>query len=38
MKMVSPAVRALHFDTKKFENLVPLDALTNEDRNGNLPS
>jgi hypothetical protein len=38
MKMVSPAVRALHFDAKKFENLVPLDTLTNEDRDGNLPS
>jgi len=37
MKMVSPAVRALHFDTKNFENLVPLDTLANEDRDGKLP-
>jgi hypothetical protein len=37
MKMVSPAVRALHFNTKNFDNLVPLDTLTDEDRDGNLP-
>ena len=37
MKMVSPAVRALHFDTKNFENLVPLDTLADEDRDGKLP-
>jgi len=38
MKMVSPAVRALHFNTKSFDNLVPLDALTDEDRDGNVPA
>jgi hypothetical protein len=37
MKMDSPAVRALHFNTKKFDSLVPLEALTNEDRDGNVP-
>jgi len=36
MKMVSPAVRALHFNTKNFDSLVPLDALTDEDRDGNV--
>jgi hypothetical protein len=38
MKMDSPPVRALHFNTKKFDNLVPLEALTNEDRDGNVPA
>ena len=32
MKMVSPAVRALHFNTKNFDSLVPLDTLTDENR------
>jgi len=36
MKMDSPAVRALHFNTKNFDNLVPLDTLNDEDRDGNL--
>jgi hypothetical protein len=36
MKMVSPAVRALHFNTKNFDNLVPLEALADEDRDGNV--
>jgi hypothetical protein len=35
MKMDSPAVRALHFNTKSFDNIVPLDAL-DEDRDGNV--
>jgi len=34
--MDSPAVRALHFNTKSFDNLVPLDALPDEDRDGNV--
>jgi hypothetical protein len=38
MKMDSPAVRALHFNTKNFDNLVPLETLTNEDRDGNVSS
>ena len=38
MKMDSPPVRALHFNTKKFDSLVPLEALTNEDRDGNVPA
>jgi hypothetical protein len=38
MKMDSPAVRALHFNTKKFDNLVPLDALADADRDGNVPA
>jgi hypothetical protein len=38
MKMDSPAIRALHFNTKKFDNLVPLDALTDADRDGNVPA
>jgi len=36
MKMVSPAVRALHFNTNNFDNLVPVEALADEDRDGNV--
>jgi hypothetical protein len=38
MKMDSPAVRALHFNTKKFDSLVPLEALADADRDGNVPA
>jgi len=38
MKMDSPAVRALHFNTKNFDNLVPLETLVDEDRDGNVPA
>jgi hypothetical protein len=36
MKMVSPPVRALHFNTKNFDGLVPLDELTDENRDDNV--
>jgi hypothetical protein len=38
MKMDSPPVRALHFNMKSFDTLVPLDAITNADRDDNVPA
>jgi hypothetical protein len=38
MKMVSPAVRALHFNTKNFDNLVPTEVTADEDRDGHVPA
>ena len=38
MKMNSPAVRALHFNTKNFDNLVPVEPEADADRDGDVPS
>ena len=36
MKMDSPPVRALHFNTKNFDRIVPVEALTDENRDGHV--